>query len=366
MMYDILGPDGFGRQEGFAPPGQPFHGAPPPAPPFPGLAASDAFSTPANPGCSPPVGGREILDVFGRPIREPCDASLDAFEAGSGSMSMEDALWSVQQEMEEVVSVPELLAGEPRHRGGVSGSARGASRGRMSHSPSARSSLGLTLRQASRASGGHEQADLAAASAAASVRGSANSTASPVKGSAEASRKVEMFLDMVNGKVETERQEIVRGNPQDNASASIARPSSMPRLKAPSLVHSESPLTRPRPRSAGPQASRFSGLVRAGGDDDDVQPEDLGVGLNNVTFSRPNSRLSSGASGGGPPSSVSLPAPPRHEPPSPKKISAAGAASISAILQVVAKAETLPKQQRPNSEKWVERWGHYNAGHWAR
>lgn len=299
LMHDILGADGLGRQDVFVPPERS----------FPGLVTSDAFSTPANPRCSPPAEGRELLDVFGRPIRESCDANLDALE---GALAVEDVMWGVQQEVEEVVSVPEILGGESRSRGSASSSARGASRGRMapvamSAQPcpsSARAQLGLTLRQTSRANVGHEQADLSAPPCRAG-RADAAPGSPPCRS----------------------------GQAHDNPGAAPAgqagrMSNSMPRLKsATNLLPGESS-SKPRPRSAGPQSARWAGLLRAGGDDDDVQPEDL--------------------------------------PPPPKKFSAAGAASISAIMQVVAKAETLPKQQRPNSEKWVERWGHYNAGHWAR
>eukprot|EP00933_Yihiella_yeosuensis_P035297 TRINITY_DN2881_c0_g1_i2.p1 TRINITY_DN2881_c0_g1~~TRINITY_DN2881_c0_g1_i2.p1 ORF type:complete len:320 (-),score=46.19 TRINITY_DN2881_c0_g1_i2:286-1245(-) len=40
--------------------------------------------------------------------------------------------------------------------------------------------------------------------------------------------------------------------------------------------------------------------------------------------------------------------------------SEAGQASIAAILQCVAKVEEVPAQQRPNSEKWSERWNGAN------
>lgn len=305
LMHDILGFDGIGRQEVFAPPQQPVQR----------LVASDAFSTPANPRCSPPAEGRDVLDVFGRPIREPCDANLDALE---GSLAIEDVMWGVQQEVEEIVSVPEILGGEPRNRSSASSSARGASRGRMiAHSAlsanpcaTSRTQLGLTLRQTSRAAqGGHEQADLG----------------TPTFRGAERGRRAEVCradpsafgIGILHAPEIAPSTPIIRGS------------SSTPRLaSATSLLPGESFSKPPRPRSAGPQDARFTGLLRAGGDDDDVQPEEL--------------------------------------PPPPKKFSAAGAASISAIMQVVAKAEALPKQQKPNSEKWVERWGHYNAGHWAR
>lgn len=37
-----------------------------------------------------------------------------------------------------------------------------------------------------------------------------------------------------------------------------------------------------------------------------------------------------------------------------------GAASIAAIMQCVAQAKDLPLQQRPNSQKWAERWAAYH------
>ncbi|CAE8585834.1 unnamed protein product [Polarella glacialis] len=40
--------------------------------------------------------------------------------------------------------------------------------------------------------------------------------------------------------------------------------------------------------------------------------------------------------------------------------SEAGAASIAAILKCVAQVQEVPAQQRPNSEKWSERWNGYH------
>lgn len=41
--------------------------------------------------------------------------------------------------------------------------------------------------------------------------------------------------------------------------------------------------------------------------------------------------------------------------------SEAGASSIAAIMQCVAQAQDVPVQQRPNSEKWTERWAGMNV-----
>mmetsp|Transcript_9338 Transcript_9338/g.20786 ORF Transcript_9338/g.20786 Transcript_9338/m.20786 type:complete len:277 (-) Transcript_9338:87-917(-) len=113
----------------------------------------------------------------------------------------------------------------------------------------------------------------------------------------------------------------------EEGNAGVARSSSASRLSGPGNTQPMSWTVRARSPTPAPMTPR-----RSEGDSGDVQPEALS---RDALQLRSTSRTL--ASNGSCASHV-------------------GASSIAAIMACVKKAETLPEQQRPNSDKWVDRW----------